>query len=74
MSGMHSTQTLYDELSRGLIEVNKMIRSAEEGIREWGGDPATTTDGKFNFVMAPMYATKAQLLLGMATLKATKVK
>jgi hypothetical protein len=79
---MHTTNTLYDELSRALIEVDKQIKHVKEPIRQSYPEEKRDRinvwywtfgqDGKP--ILSDLLCARAQILNGMAVLKAATVK
>lgn len=73
---MHSDQSIYDQLNRTLIEIEKQIREvknlADENSMPVEGHELTSSDGQF--LMTPLLLAKAQTLNGMAVLKAAGKK
>lgn len=79
---MHTTQTLYDELSQMLVVINAQVDSVVKELeRRIGALPDAqrssvyaqrTTDGKP--VLAELLVAKATILSGMARLKAADIE
>ena len=82
---MHSSQNLYDELNRALVEVNRQIKTAIDEIssgtwinleesRVENYDPYIQRDRNGQFILTPLIAAKAQILSAMAALKAAEMQ
>lgn len=78
---MHTTQTLYDQLNNTLLEINVQIRGIKKNTESYIAaheKPGTTVYDMKNSdghgVLENMLLAKAQVLAGMATLKASAVK
>lgn len=78
---MHGMSDLYTELHRTHLEINKQIEAIKNDVAMHvpeGEKPDPDVyyqlnDGRGNFILADMLAAKAQVLSGMAALKAADV-
>lgn len=69
---MHSDQSLYRELTNLAREIDGQIRYVKEFAETNNVDPVKMQDKNGGFVLAPLFAAKADCLNAMATLKANK--
>lgn len=69
---MHSTTSLYDELSRTLMQVNNQIAVITESAEIAGVEPTKMMNADGTHSLTPLLLAKSNCLNGMAMLKTNR--